>query len=343
MEHAIAEQLLSSVLASEMSPYAAVVPKFVPSAELNAAFYEEVLRPQLVDTPHSAGLLGWGSDVLGFDTERSTDHGWGPRVLLFTEDGHLPALYLPETFRGWPVHFGWDAVLPQHHVTVHRLSDWLVERLGVDPTEPLSSVDWLMMPWQRILEITAGTVYHDGLAALAEIQKVLRWYPDDIERYVIASQWHRLAQEEAFVGRAREVGDEDGARLVEARLRRDLIRLALLLHRAFPPYSKWLGSAFRRLGVELPSGAESFTVVAQMHNARGLTEALDPALRSYFSRPYEVLGCDRFADATRASIADPRLRAFPLIGSIDQVCDSVDVLNDHGMLYMLLELYSDLA
>jgi hypothetical protein len=48
------------------------VPSFVPGLELAAAFYEEVVRG-LVDVPHSATLLGTGSDVLGFDTEQFVD------------------------------------------------------------------------------------------------------------------------------------------------------------------------------------------------------------------------------------------------------------------------------
>jgi hypothetical protein len=318
------------------------VPEFVPSRQLNAAFYDEVLRPQLDRVRHSAGLLGWGSDVIGFDTERSTDHGWGPRVLLFTEDGVDPGLALPETFRGWPVRFGWDAVAPRHHVTVHRLSDWLAERLGVDATGELSLVDWLMMPWQRLLEITAGVVFHDGLGELVPVQERLAWYPDDAHRFVIASQWHRLAEEEAFVGRTRELGDDEGAAIVEARLRRDLIRLALLLSRSYPPYSKWLGSAFARLGLDLPAGPAAFSAVAQLHNASGLTDPLDPTLRDYYSRPYAVLDCGRFADAVRSGIEDVRLRSFPMIGCVDQMCDSVDVLNDHGLLHELRHLYDGL-
>jgi hypothetical protein len=317
-----------------------MTPAFVPARELNAAFYAEVLAPQLDDVTHSAGLLGWGSDVLGYDTERSTDHGWGPRVLLFTDDGEVPELQLPESFRGWPVQFGWDAVPTRHHVTAHRWGDWLVERLGVDPTGPLSTADWLMMPWQRILEVIAGVVYHDGLDRLQPVRKLLTWFPDDVFRYVVASQWHRLAQEEAFVSRTREVGDHEGSDLVVARLRRDLIRLGLLLHRRYPPYSKWLGTAFSELGVELPAGVAAFEVVAELHNKIGLTARLDPSLRDYFSRPFSVLGCDRFADATRETIHDPRLRALPLIVAIDLVCDTVDVLNDTGMLGAMRDLYS---
>lgn len=265
---------------------------------------------------------------------------WGPRVLLFTEDGQVPELRLPESFQGWPVQFGWDAVASRHHVTAHRWSDWLVELLGVDPTEPLSTADWLMMPWQRILEVTAGVVWHDGLGILEPVRELLAWFPDDVFRHVVACQWHRLAQEEAVGGRTREIGDQEGSDLVAARLRRDLIRLALLLHRRYPPYSKWLGTAFAELGIELPQGAAAFEVVAELHNTSGLTAPLDTSLRDYDSRPYPVLFCDRFADATRETLRDPRLRGLPLVGAFDQVCDAVDVLNDNGMLLAMRGLYS---
>jgi hypothetical protein len=98
---------------------------FVPAAELSRAFYEEVVRPLLGDRRHGAALLGSGSDVLGYDTQRSTDHGWGPRLLVFLDDqGAVEAAQewvsarLPEEFRGWPVRFGWDGVETTDHVTV---------------------------------------------------------------------------------------------------------------------------------------------------------------------------------------------------------------------------------
>jgi hypothetical protein len=66
---------------------ARVTPAFVPASELSAAFYRHAVAPVLAGQPHAAALLGWGSDVLGFDTERSTDHGWGPRVLILLPAG----------------------------------------------------------------------------------------------------------------------------------------------------------------------------------------------------------------------------------------------------------------
>ena len=74
------------------------MPEFLPGRELARAFYEEVVVGLLGDIRHSAGFLGYGSDVLGYDTERSTDHGWGPRLQIFT-DANLDLARLPETFR----------------------------------------------------------------------------------------------------------------------------------------------------------------------------------------------------------------------------------------------------
>lgn len=71
-------------------------PAFIPAAELSGAFYAETVRPLLGACPHGAALLGWGSDVPGYDTERSTDHGWGPRLLSTpARCRRLAALYTP--------------------------------------------------------------------------------------------------------------------------------------------------------------------------------------------------------------------------------------------------------
>ena len=102
-------------------------PAFVPGIELAGAFYREVVGPLLGDVRHSAALIGTGSDVLGFDTARSTDHGWGPRLEVFVDRADVAAAAreidagLPDTFRGWPVRYGWGPVPVQHHVTVTTL------------------------------------------------------------------------------------------------------------------------------------------------------------------------------------------------------------------------------
>ncbi len=340
-------------------------PIFAPGVEISHAFYVEVVRPLLAGRAHAAALLGWGSDVLGYDTERSTDHGWGPRllVLIDDEDGieELNAVIdfrLPERFRGWPVRFGWDGVRTAHHVRITTTSRWLVDQLGVDASAGMSLLDWLLTPQQRLLGVVAGAVYADDSGSLGRLRQVLAWYPDQVWRWLVACQWHRLAQEEAFVARSAEVGDEAGSAVTAGRLVRDMMRLALLLDRRYAPYQKWLGTAFARGGhpddlpahlagaVHAPNIAaresaltSAYAALARRHNDAGLTGALDPAPRMYHDRPAQVLMADRFTDACLATIGDPVLRALPLIGAIDQVVDSTDVLSEPERYRQLASLY----
>jgi len=346
--------------------------RFIPGLELSRRFYDEAVRPLLSTylgaLPHSAARVGGGSEVLGFDTRRSADHEWGPRLQVFLrpEDAKLRADeivdmladQLPKTFLGYPTNFGPadnDQVRRMEHtsgpvshrVEVTDLGAWLTRQLGVDPRAGMTAFDWLATPTQLLAEVTAGAVFHDGLAGLVPLRARLAWYPTDLWRYVLAGQWDRIAQEEAFVGRCGEVGDELGSAIVAARLVRDTMRLCLLLHRRYPPYSKWLGSAFRRLSgtVQLSRSlgcaawstdwhererhlVRVYQAIAKQHNDLGLTDPLDPLTGPYHDRPFQVLHAGRFAAALRAAIDDPEVRSLPPIGAIDQFVDNTDLLGD---------------
>jgi Domain of unknown function (DUF4037) len=327
---------------------------FVPGIELNRDFYSTVVGPILAGSTHAAGLLGWGSDVLGFDDERSTDHGWGLRLVVFVEASQVEGARelidqnLPVTFRDWPVRYGWDAVPVQHHVSVSPLDGWLEDQLGFGVgVRSLTTEQWLLAPQQRLLGITKGAVYHDGVGDLTRIRSQLAAFPDDVWMWMLAAQWQRIAQEEAFVGRTIEAGDQLGSLVVCGRLARELMRLWFLLHRTYWPYTKWFGSAFSRLPdasslseplatmLSAPDGdvaqralAVSLEVAARKHNELALSAHVDPSVRNFHSRPFQVLQAERFAEACIARVTDPRLRDAPLIGSIDQWVDSTDVLEN---------------
>lgn len=331
-------------------------PAFVPALELSAAFYRDAVAPVLAGQPHAAALLGWGSDVLGFDTERSTDHGWGPRVLIFLPAGDKGRTgmwssrldqQLPRAFHGWPVRFGWDATPAQHWVTVTTLEQWSTDHLGVDATVGLSTRDWLTIPQQRLLGVVAGAVHADHDDALATLRRDLAWFPEQVWYWLLACQWARIAQEEAFVARTAEVGDESGSAITTARQAREIMRLALLLQRQYAPYEKWLGTAFARLphaddlpaqvhaavhapdsASRQPALAQAYRCIADRHNAAGITPVLDRSTGRYHARPAQVLMAGRFAQATLARVEDPWLRSLPLIGAVDQFIDSSDLLRD---------------
>jgi len=337
---------------------------FVPGLQLAREFYTAAVRPlleeQFPQLPHAAALIGPGSEVAGLDTRRSTDHDWGPRLQVFLSDSDADrsataittvlAGRLPESFRGYPVAFpvsrepGGTA---RHRVEVTALSTWLAGHLGFDPRRAVTLLDWLAVPAQRLAEFTAGEVFHDGPGDLTRARGALAWYPHDLWLHLLACQWQRIGQEEAFPGRCAEAGDELGSAIVTGRLARDLMRLCLLMHRRYPPYSKWLGTAFARLPgagglaasltAAVSAGGwpargqrlrEAYEAVAAMHNQLGLTPPLDTSTRPFYDRPYQVIGADRFTAALRGAITDPRIRRLPITGAIDQFTDSTDAAGD---------------
>lgn len=330
----------------------------IPGLELAHRFYHDVLIGIIGAIPHAAAMLGEGSEVLGFDTERSTDHAWGPRAQIFVEPDAVGSLRsritaeLPDTFRGWPVrYFRWQTGHVEHHVEVTTLSAWLQSHLGIDPRPTMTTSAWLATPQQLLLEATCGRVFRDDTGELTRVREMLAWYPRDVWMWTMASQWHRLGDMESFIGRTAELGDDLGSRLVAARIAQDAVRLCFLQERQYTPYAKWLGTAFARLGAAAEigpmlkdalaaadfAGREAtlmhlYEALAHRHNALGVTPPLSTATGLFevgindAVRPFPVLHADRFARACRESIADEALRRLPMVGSFDQLTAPTDLM-----------------
>jgi hypothetical protein len=220
--------------------------------------------------PHTAALIGSGSEVLGFDDAMSSDHHWGPRVMIFLQPGdhaaravalsEMLAEELPYTFGGYSTNFsapdaddnGVQNLLPvtqgpvNHRVEILTLQGFFREYLGVDPEVPLDAPGWLALPQQKLRTVTAGAVFYDELG-LETVRRRLAFYPRDLWLYLLAAGWARIGQEEHLMGRAGVVGDEIGSALLGARLVRDVMRLSFLMERVYAPYPKWFGTAFGQL------------------------------------------------------------------------------------------------
>lgn len=305
--------------------------------------------------PYAAARLGSGSDVLGLDDDMSRDHDWGLRLDLLVPasqvhavDAHL-AESLPETFAGHPARFAasWDPVV-RHRVQVATARDLVASRLGVDPAGGMTVDEWLSLTGQAVLEVTAGEVFADHAGELAGVRRLLEWYPDDVWRHVVATDWARLAQELPFVGRTGARGDELGSRVVAARLAGIAMHLGHLLERRWPPYAKWLGTSFARLPRAAAAASPLEAAVAAgawPEREAGLVEALrrlsrvqgevglpavDDPVEPFWDRPYQGV-CNAAVTVVADSIRDPAVRSLPRgVGSAEQWSDNVDVLTRPG-------------
>ena len=350
---------------------------FMNGLVLNERFYQEIVAPLLrlhfPDVKHSAALIGWGSDVLGYDDPQSTDHNWGVRFQLFlTEEDYANRRnaisnmldeQLPPEFHGYPTDFTivvnedqkGESESHRHNIELDTIGRFFGRYLGCDLHRELNASDWLTFSEHKLLGVTSGKVFHDGLAELQTIRQKFHYYPRDVWLYMLAAQWEKISEEEAFVGRCGYVGDELGSMLIAARQVKNLMRLCFLMERKYAPYSKWFGTAFNRLvcaGQLTPifmqvlqsrdwnsrqyALGEAYEVVARMHNALGITIPLEEKAAPYFNRPYIVMGDGRYGEELRKAVTSEEVRRIKHnLGSVNQFVDAFDRLND-------LELCNDL-
>ena len=253
------------------------MPSFIPGLRLAEILFREAVEPLLADhmpsLRYAAGLAGGGSDAMGFDTERSTDHGWGPRLVLFLDDedidswtprlNNLLQTSLSRTIAGYSTSFIESEIEPgimhmaeidsdqpvNHQIAITSPKRWLRQTLGVDVTDRIDPATWTTLSEQTLLEVTSGKIFRDDSGEITRLRAGLAWYLDDVWRYRMAAQWKRIDQLEPFIGRCGEVGDDLGSHLVAMTLVRDAMKLAYLMERRYAPYPKWIGTGFTRLNL----------------------------------------------------------------------------------------------
>ena len=249
-------------------------PDFIPGLKLSEMYYWEAVKPILdrhfPDLSHSAALIGYGSDVLGYDTPVSRDHMWGPRLQLFLPEDNFDVIrssvnevlrnQLLTHFMGYSTHFGKPNLHDkgvrvseeivngpvEHLIEIETICSYWQKTGKADPFREPTVTEWLTISQQQLLEWTTGKVFHDDLG-LEAVRGRFSWYPHDIWLYMLASQWAQLAEIEAFVGRTWQVGDKLGSQLILTQVVESIIHLCFLMERKYTPYAKWLGTSFMGL------------------------------------------------------------------------------------------------
>ncbi len=244
-------------------------PDFIPGLQLNEFFFHDVVGPLMKkhfpDLKYSAGLVGHGSDVLGFDSPKSMDHNWGPRLHIFLSEPDFVAnkhkiddmlrKNLPYHYKGFPTNFTegdkYRIAVPKlkkngevnHLFEFWTPASFFMHYLGFDIKRKPSFQDWLLFPQQALLEVTSGFLFHDDLGVI-DLRKSFKYYPDDIWKYMLAVQWGKARDVIQFQARSGEEGDELGSYINTSRSLQTIMFLCFLIERKYAPYDKWFGAAF---------------------------------------------------------------------------------------------------
>lgn len=200
----------------------------------------------------AVGLVGEGSECLGFDDELSRDHDFEAGFCLWItrEDERLFGFKLERAYSKLPKEFMGTVRQPlspaggnRHGVIV--IEDFYGKFLGA-PTAPDTLERWLYTPSAMLRSASNGEVWRDDLSAFSSVRDVLKQgYPEDVRRKKLAAHL-ALAHQSGCYNYPRSLEREDvgAAYLSLFEFVRHVISAVYLLNNEYEPFYKW---AFRGL------------------------------------------------------------------------------------------------
>lgn len=255
--------------------------------EVSRAFYEQYGAPVLHEQFPQAeglvavGLVGSGSECLGFDDMVSQDHDFEPGfcLLLPGEDmvDRRTAFLLERAYAKLPKEFMGlrrNSVAPvggaRHGVI--RTADFFTEKVGA-PDGVLTVDQWLKLPQQALLEATCGQIFRDDLGEVTAIRAALSRMPEDVRKKRLAGHLLLMAQSGQYnYLRCLKHGEPAAAQLAVGEFVKSCMEVVFLLNRVYAPYYKWSFRALRKLP-KLSLTAETLEYLLTTGNDEGLAES----------------------------------------------------------------------
>jgi hypothetical protein len=220
----------------------------------------------------AAGLVGDGSECLGYDDEISRDHDWGPGfcIWLSGQDHDIIGKRLQEEYDQLPREFLGYKILE---------SEWGGGRVGIFETGkfyrkfigfnrvPASLSEWRILPESYLAAATNGRVFVDNLGEFTAIRKgLLEFYPEDIRLKKIASRCMTIAREGQYnYGRCIRRKEYVAAQYAEFLFIGDAISIVFLFNKRYKPFYKWMHRALGELPILGKATAESIYAMSVMH------------------------------------------------------------------------------
>lgn len=231
--------------------------------EIAEEFYRRYGKPMLeeqfadVIDRIAVGLVGEGSECLGFDDELSRDHDFDAGFCLWItqEDERAFGFRLERAYAKLPKEFMGLRRAPLSPVGGNRHGVITIEKfytrfLGA-PNAPDSVERWLYTPSASLCSASNGKVFTDKLGVFSAVREVLRaGYPEDIRRKKLAAHTVLMAQAGQYnYPRCVARGETGAAQLAVFEFVRHAISAIYLLNNAYEPFYKW---AYRGLA-QLPA------------------------------------------------------------------------------------------
>ena len=230
--------------------------------EIAKAFYHEYGEPMLREKfpeilPFMAvGLLGRGSECLGFDDEVSRDHDFEPGFCVFLPGEEIvdrrTAFLLERAYAGLPKEFMGlrRAVIgpvggARHGVL--RTAEFMTDLVGSSDGR-LDLTGWMTVPDHALTEALSGEIFTDPYGEVTAIRERLRRQPVDVKRKKLAGHLLLMGQSGQYnYKRCLAHGETAAAQLAVMEFVKSTMSVVFLLNNAYQPYYKWSFRAMRAL------------------------------------------------------------------------------------------------
>lgn len=205
----------------------------------------------------AAGLVGQGSECLGFDDAVSQDHDFGaafalwlPQELYERYGSVCQEAYdrLPSVFRGMPKRQ--ESPNGSGRVGVLSVTGFFYGLIGREDV-PKSSMEWMFLPESRLSMASNGEVFLDEAGEFSRIYEGLKgFYPEDVRLKKIAARVAKMAQSGQYnYGRLSARSEWTGAFLALQEFVTNTCSLVHLLNRKYTPFYKWMHRSLKDMEV----------------------------------------------------------------------------------------------
>lgn len=253
--------------------------------ELSKAYFDAYGRDFLIEIEEkfpalkgrlAAGLVGRGSECLGFDDDISKDHDFGPSFCVFMpeklyqEYGALcQEMYgkLPGEFLGFPARKVF--LHGQDRVGILSAETFYYSLLGIDGL-PQNNLQWLFLPEYGLSQATNGEIFLDESGQFTSLREgLLQYYPEDVRRKKIAARAACMAQSGQYnYARLMKRGEYVGAELAVAEFIKETCHMVHLLNRKYTPFYKWMHRSLKNMEI-LPRVYELLLQLTEDCDSRG--------------------------------------------------------------------------
>lgn len=304
--------------------------------ELSKAYYEtygkSMIHNQFPEYEKyiAVGLVGEGSECLGFDDSFSEDHDFGPAFCIWLPDEVFKAIgvQMQNAYDNLPKNFEnkqrMETFEGKGRVGILNISDFYKKYTGCDGI-PKNNIEWMLIPENSLCTAVNGKVFEDQWGEFTSIRNgLLKFYPKDIFLKKLVARMAVMSQAGQYnYERCMNRGEFAAAYLACGEFIQSATSAVYLLNRKYMPFYKWMFRGMNNLNIlsELKSMLEELVLLQDIPQNTvkkvNIIENICIKIREELNRQEIIRGTDNFLQnhcyEVMNSISDPQIRNLPII------------------------------